>query len=384
MLAAGMQPGPAQLDFVAISGRRFSRVRVAQGPMVEGSGAVIAAGTHSDPANAVSVWNASVAGDPRHADRLLDHEEEIHDNYDGGPCARPALSYRVDGDVAALEFWGAGHVREDGSLRLWAGTSAGSVSLLSAQRYEHETDAEGRRLEAWQVSLVGTAEHTAKVPLHSLAASALAVLPSGVDVLSAGEDGKVWSLACTGPAVVPTLVGRADSVAIYDIKFADVTGESYITAGAGGGLKRWSRRGGEPVTIAPASACAWTALEMVNDVYLLAGDANGIVALFDLRMTQEAVAEGRGHEGQACHGGAVTALRRACDDHFLSSAQDGTVVRFQVRQGGGESIQQVEQFVSCQAVNDVSAGYMYRGMRHQARLVVAARDTGLLISGLAV
>ena len=42
------------------------------------------------------------------------------------------------------------------------------------------------------------------------------------------------------------------------------------------------RRGGEPVTIAPASACAWTALEMVNDVYLLAGDANGIVALFDL------------------------------------------------------------------------------------------------------
>ena len=45
--------------------------------------------------------------------------------------------------------------------------------------------------------------------------------------------------------------------------------------------------------------------------------------------------------------------------------QDGTVVRFQVRQGGGESIQQVEQFVSCQAVNDVSAGYMYRGMRHQ-------------------
>jgi hypothetical protein len=38
-------------------------------------------------------------------------------------------------------------------------------------------------------------------------------------------------------------------------------------------------------------------------------------------MTQEAVAEGRGHEGQACHGGAVTALRRACDDHFLSSAQ---------------------------------------------------------------
>jgi hypothetical protein len=154
MLAAGMQPGPAQLDFVAISGRRFSRVRVAQGPMVEGSGAVIAAGTHSDPANAVSVWNASVAGDPRHADRLLDHEEEIHDNYDGGPCARPALSYRVDGDVAALEFWGAGHVREDGSLRLWAGTSAGSVSLLSAQRYEHETDAEGRRLEAWQVRLV--------------------------------------------------------------------------------------------------------------------------------------------------------------------------------------------------------------------------------------
>ena len=75
-----------------------------------------------------------------------------------------------------------------------------------------------------QVSLVGTAEHTAKMPLHSLAASALAVLPSGKDVLSAGEDGKVWSLACPGAAVVPTLVGRADSVAVYDIKFADITG----------------------------------------------------------------------------------------------------------------------------------------------------------------
>lgn len=139
-------------DFVAVSGRRFSRVRVAhwQGPMVEGSGAVIAAGTHSDPANTVSVWNASVAGDARHADRLLDHEEEIFDRY-----ARPPLSYRVDGDVAALEFWGAGYGREDGSMRLWAGTSTGSVSLLSAQRYEHETDAEGRRLETWQVLLCG-------------------------------------------------------------------------------------------------------------------------------------------------------------------------------------------------------------------------------------
>lgn len=251
---------------MAVSGRRFSRVRVAQGPMVEGSGAVIAAGTHSDPANTVSVWNASVAGDARHADRLLDHEEEVLDKYAGGPCARSPLSYRVDGDVAALEFWGAGHGREDGSMRLWAGTSTGSVSLLSAQRYEHETDADGRRLEAWQVilscpcpsavasavagdirvlqnrplprnsmrtsrtpvhtqvSLVGTAEHTAKTPLHSLAASALAVLPSGLDVLSAGEDGKVWSLACSGAAVVPTLVGRADSVAVYDIKFADMTG----------------------------------------------------------------------------------------------------------------------------------------------------------------
>ncbi len=36
------------------------------------------------------------------------------------------------------------------------------------------------------------------------------------------------------------------------------------------------------MTIWPASACAWTALEMVNDVYLLAGDASGMVALLDL------------------------------------------------------------------------------------------------------
>ena len=150
-------------DFMAVSGRRFSRVRVAhwQGPMVEGSGAVIAAGTHSDPASTVSVWNASVAGDARYADRLLDHEEEILDKY-----ARPPLSYRVDGDVAALEFWGVGYGREDGSMRLWAGTSTGSVSLLSAQRYENETDAEGRRLETWQVMLSG--------PCPSAVASAVA------------------------------------------------------------------------------------------------------------------------------------------------------------------------------------------------------------------
>lgn len=42
------------------------------------------------------------------------------------------------------------------------------------------------------------------------------------------------------------------------------------------------RRGGEAQTIAPASACAWTAIEMVNDVYLLAGAADGSIALFDL------------------------------------------------------------------------------------------------------
>jgi hypothetical protein len=42
------------------------------------------------------------------------------------------------------------------------------------------------------------------------------------------------------------------------------------------------RRGGEAQTIAPASAYAWTAMEMVNDVYLLAGAADGSIALFDL------------------------------------------------------------------------------------------------------
>ena len=41
---------------------------------------------------------------------------------------------------------------------------------------------------------------------------------SGVEVLSAGEDGLVWSLNNTGAALVPTLIGRADPVAIYDIK----------------------------------------------------------------------------------------------------------------------------------------------------------------------
>ena len=53
---------PRQLDFFATCGRRLSCVRVAQGPVVDGSGALIAAGTHSDPANSVSVWSAHVAG----------------------------------------------------------------------------------------------------------------------------------------------------------------------------------------------------------------------------------------------------------------------------------------------------------------------------------
>jgi len=42
--------------------RRFSCVRVGHAPGGEGSGAVIAAGTHSGPTNSVSLWNASVAG----------------------------------------------------------------------------------------------------------------------------------------------------------------------------------------------------------------------------------------------------------------------------------------------------------------------------------
>jgi hypothetical protein len=49
--------------------------------------------------------------------------------------------------------------------------------------------------------------------------------------------------------------------------------------------------------------------------------------------------------------------------------QDGTVVRFQVGQGGGQSIQLVEPvFVSCQAVHDVSAGYVRRGLRDEVIL----------------
>jgi hypothetical protein len=55
------------------------------------------------------------------------------------------------------------------------------------------------------------------------------------------------------------------------------------------------------------------------------------------------------------------------------------VVRFQVGQGGGDSIQLVEQFVSCQAVHDVSAGYMHRGLRHEVILLVVDGLVMLLV-----
>ena len=63
-----------------------------------------------------------------------------------------------------------------------------------------------------QVSLKATAEQKGKLPLHPLAASAIAVLPSGLDVLSAGEDGKVWSLSCQDGAVVSCAF---DPLALY-------------------------------------------------------------------------------------------------------------------------------------------------------------------------
>lgn len=55
------------------------------------------------------------------------------------------------------------------------------------------------------------------------------------------------------------------------------------------------------------------------------------------------------------------------------------MVRFQVAQGGGDSIQLVEQFVSCQAVHDVSAGYMHRGLRHEVILLVVDELVMLLV-----
>lgn len=328
----GEAGGPAAIDFMATSGRRFSRVRVAQGPATEDLGdtsrcsTLIAAGTHTDPCNAVTVWNASVANDVQLADRLLDHEEEMYGNQQGAQ-PRPPLSYRMKGDVASLEFWG-GPQRGDGSMRLWAGSSDGTVSLLAAQRYEGEKDEQGRALEAWQVLELAKAERNnkPKAPLHSQAASALAVLPtSSPEVLSAGEDGKVWSLACDAAnnSVIGTPMCRADSVAIYDIKFADLTGERYVTAGASSGIKIWSRRGGDATVISGGGGCPWTAVEMLNDVCVLAGRADGRLALFDTRSNGEPLAEHGSdseNKGDFAHCAAVTALRRGPDDDFFSSA----------------------------------------------------------------
>ena len=332
IVGAGMEAGLPSMDFVATSGRRFSRVRVAQGPATEGDlgdtgrcSAVIAAGTHTDPCNSVTVWNASVAGDVQLADRLLDHDEAMNENQHGAR-PRPPLSHKMKGDVASLEFWG-GPQRGDGSLRLWAGSSDGTVSLLSAQRYEGETDDQRRPLEAWQVNAVATAERSnkPKAPLHSQAASALAVLPtSTVEVLSAGEDGKVWSLACDAASIIANPMGRADSVAIYDIKFADMTGEKYVTAGASSGIKIWSRRGGDATVISGARGCPWTVVEMLSDLYVLAGRADGRLALFDTRSSREPLAEhgaDRGNSSEYVHCAALTALRRGPDNDYFSCAQ---------------------------------------------------------------
>jgi hypothetical protein len=374
-----VEMGMMSIDLVATSGRRILRARVAQGPVVSGngSGAVVAAGTHSDPANTVSVWNASVAADVRFSDRLLDHEE-IGDG-------RPPLSYKVDGDVTSLEFWGG--PQADGSLHLWAGTSTGHVSLLCAQRYEGETDGQGRHLEAWQVSQLATAEHRAKMPLHSLAASAFALLPASTEVLSAGEDGYVCALSCTGPAVVATQMARADSVAIYDIKMADITGQTYIVAGATGGIRRFSRHGGKPSVLAESGGCAWMTVEMVKDFYVLAGRADGELALIDTRTNRAPVAVLNKHSSnhasphQAYHAATVNALRRGPHDDYLSCAQDGTVMRFEINESSARgsvfAVQEWRHYPT--PLNDVSATAVYRGLRNEARLVVAASDTGLLM-----
>ena len=61
-------------------------------------------------------------------------------------------------------------------------------------------------------------------------------------------------------------------------------GDSYLTAGAASGLRRWSRRGppGQSQKIGGSNGYAWTCLQMVKDGYLLGGRSDGAVALFDL------------------------------------------------------------------------------------------------------
>ena len=365
----------AALDLVATSGRRFARVRAAQ---AGGTSAVIAAGTHSDPANTVSVWSAAVASDLRLADRLLDHEEEIVEGSAEGARARPPLAYRVDGDVTALEFWGG--PRTDGSMRLWTGSSEGSVRLLCAQRYDFETDDQGNPMEAFQVQQVAAVERQGQVPLHSLAVSALAVLPSLEHVLSCGEDGKVWSVACSGPGVTASPLGRGDSVALYDIKYADKTGESFLTAGAAGGIKRWSpRTGGETAVLAATAGCPWTALEICNDFYVISGRSDGQLALFDARAPRQAVAElGRNTAADpqdahataaaaACPLGPITGLSRAGQDDFIACALDGTLMRFEVKESaarGGVFVLKESRQYTC-ALNDVCCTSLHRGLRTQ-------------------
>ena len=123
----------------------------------------------------------------RLAERLLDHEEELHDNYNGARARLP-LSYKAHGDITSLEFCGS--QREDASMRLWAGTSTGVVSLLSAQRYDFESDGQGRHLEAWQVTLP-CIHSTCKCNLHFRLVDACThrAWPSKCSIDDAGMDG---------------------------------------------------------------------------------------------------------------------------------------------------------------------------------------------------
>lgn len=199
----GMTEVLGDFGFANMVGLRFSSIAISRPSGGNDSLAahIVAAGTHDDPVNTVSVWSAELVQDPQFSDGLLSHEALGLDDARGpppaplrvlpasppSPATRPShldplhsanpepkrrwcWRAQMDGSVRALQFWDGAGVGD--GAKLWAGTSAGTVALLSVERTGDDASP-----AVYHVSEVGRAAERggAGKSLHALSTSAIAV-----------------------------------------------------------------------------------------------------------------------------------------------------------------------------------------------------------------
>jgi hypothetical protein len=208
-------------EVINLAGFRFSSVRLAKDHQT--GGLVVAAGSHDEPRNTVGIWDTEAI---KSADWLLDHR-----------------GFQVDGSVTSLEFCATA----DTELLVWCGTSAGSLWLLNARPEDpSENTAEydgGPPSRKWQLHDAGEgSRHQDLRGLFAGAVSSIAVHPENENAISCGDDGSIWQLNLhAGSVNTLRWPEQADSVALYDIKYAQ-NAANFFTAGAAGGLRMWDLR----------------------------------------------------------------------------------------------------------------------------------------------